>query len=185
MRGEETELMGLANLLESLPGDYTAIMPGTHCKHIKVKEGKIIDFQTYMTGELFDLLKSQSTLKYSVEEPDRPDWDSFRLGLQESGRQSLLRNLFRVRVNEVLKTLNKSRNHDFLSGLLIGAELQSPMLQSGTIVLTGNKVIRPYYSSAADYLGYGKRIFEVPEHICDLSTLAGQWLIYQRQISVA
>lgn len=185
MRGEETEILGLANLIKGLPGEYMAIMPGTHCKHIRVKEGKIIDFQTYMTGELFDLLKSQSTLKYSVEEPGKPDWDSFSLGLQESGRQSLLRNLFRVRVNELMKTFNKGQNHDFLSGLLIGAELQSPILQqTGTIVLTGNKFIRPYYSYAVDYLGFGKKLLEVAEHICDLSALTGQWLIYQRQINM-
>ena len=186
MRGEETELLGLADLMEGLPGEYTAIMPGTHSKHIKVRDGNIIDFHTFMTGELFNVLKSQSTLKYSVEEPGKPDWDSFRLGLYESGRQSLLKNLFRVRVNELMKTLDKCRNHDFLSGLLIGAELQSPLLlETGTIVLSGNKVIRPYYSIAADYLGLGKKLLEVPEHIYDLSALTGQWLIYQRQIRMA
>jgi len=186
VRGEETELLGLANLLERLPGEYSALLPGTHSKHISVRKGKIIDFYTFMTGELFDLLKSHSTLKYSVEEPGQPDWDSFRLGLHESGRQSLLQNLFRVRANELMKTLDKCRNHDFLSGLLIGAELQSPLLQkTGSIVLAGNKVIRPYYSNAADYLGLGKKLLEVPEHIYDLSVLTGQWLIYKRQIRMA
>jgi 2-dehydro-3-deoxygalactonokinase len=125
-------------------------------------------------------------LKYSVGEPGVPDWDNFRRGLQKSRVQSLLKNLFQVRINEILKGLSKKENHDFLSGLLIGAELQPLVPQdTGTIVLMGNDAIRPYYRQALEYLGIGEKLLEVPTHIYDLSALTGQWLIYQIQTKTA
>ena len=186
MRGEETELLGAAHLIRKMPSEYTALLPGTHSKHIRVKKGEISEFQTYMTGEIFDLLKTHSTLKYSVGEPGTPDWDNFRQGLQKSRVQLLLKNLFQVRINEILKGLSKKQNHDFLSGLLIGAELQPLVSQdTGTIVLMGNDAIRPYYRQAMEYLGIGEKLLEVPTHIYDLSALTGQWLIYQIQTKTA
>lgn len=186
MRGEETELLGMARLIREMPSEYTVLLPGTHSKHIRVKKGEIIEFQTYMTGEIFDLLKTHSTLKYSVGEPGKPDWDNFRQGLQKSRVQPLLKNLFQVRVNEMLKGLSKKQNHDFLSGLLIGAELQPFVLQNtGTIVLMGNDAIRPYYRQALEYLGIGEKLLEAPTPIYDLSALTGQWLIYLKQTKTA
>ncbi len=73
MRGEETQLIGCRRppgagvaereggggaeeLAGDGPGDGLYIFPGTHSKHILVKDRKIVDFTTYMTGEFFGLL---------------------------------------------------------------------------------------------------------------------------------
>ena len=63
MRGEETQIVGL---LGGNPGfDGVAVMPGTHSKWVTIAGGTIGDFQTVMTGELFDLLAHTSFLRHS------------------------------------------------------------------------------------------------------------------------
>src|SRR5581483_7715741 len=42
------------------------ILPGTHSKWASVTGGAIADFQTYLTGELFELLSKHSFLRHSV-----------------------------------------------------------------------------------------------------------------------
>ena len=59
MRGEEIQLFGaIASGL--IPPTALVCHPGTHNKWIIVEHGKIGDFQTVMTGEMFSLLKSQA-----------------------------------------------------------------------------------------------------------------------------
>jgi len=58
MRGEETEAIGLmADAgLSSLGQRSLLILPGTHSKHIWIEDQRIVNFRTFMTGELFDVL---------------------------------------------------------------------------------------------------------------------------------
>ena len=57
MRGEETILAGAP-----LPEweEQIVVMPGTHSKHMLIRNGHCSDFATYMTGEFFDLLWQKS-----------------------------------------------------------------------------------------------------------------------------
>ena len=70
MRGEETQLIGLIKLL-ALSGhpmpDARCIFPGTHSKHLHIQQGTLIRFDTYMTGELFDVMRRHSILRDSVD----------------------------------------------------------------------------------------------------------------------
>ena len=77
MRGEETLLLGL-----DIPDDQEQmiIFPGTHSKHVLVKNKTGVDFRTYMTGELFNLLSGQSILRTAVFPGE--DEDSFAEGLR-------------------------------------------------------------------------------------------------------
>ena len=68
MRGEETILIGCN--AEYSEEEQVFIFPGTHSKHIIVKNGTAHDFKTYMTGEIFDLLCNKSILSNSVEKDD-------------------------------------------------------------------------------------------------------------------
>ncbi len=45
MRGEETQLIGL-RLAGALPRDGTAILPGTHSKHVTLRGGAVVGFRT-------------------------------------------------------------------------------------------------------------------------------------------
>src|SRR5690606_1274417 len=56
MRGEETQLAGCFLSPDTHAEEQLFIIPGTHSKHIAVKEGRITGFKTYLTGEFFSLL---------------------------------------------------------------------------------------------------------------------------------
>jgi 2-dehydro-3-deoxygalactonokinase len=60
MRGEETQVFGALDLLGLQ--DALLVLPGTHSKWVQVSAGKIAQFRTFMTGELYALLRQHSIL---------------------------------------------------------------------------------------------------------------------------
>ena len=123
LRGEETQLIGLHHLL-SINTSSTIIIRGTQSKHMFV--GRYFkQFKTYMTGELFELLTKHSVLEYAVSPPENkePLWDAFTEGVSAVEHESILHNIFTVRVKQVLENLDGVSNYYYLSGLLIGAEI--------------------------------------------------------------
>ena len=131
MRGEETQIIGLYHTPELnriLPDSGIFVLPGTHSKHVSINDKAIVSIKTFITGELFHILRSNGTLSKSIAflQEDRnanPDNQlAFINGIRESKNGSLLNNLFQVRVNDILKKLNKEQNFYYLSGLLIGSE---------------------------------------------------------------
>ena len=57
MRGEETQIAGAVDEREER---VLAVLPGTHSKWALVERGQLVDFSTYMTGEMYNvLLESQ------------------------------------------------------------------------------------------------------------------------------
>ena len=64
MRGEETQIAGILSADPSFEG--VLCLPGTHTKWVRISAGEIVDFKTFMTGELFSLLSRQSVLRHSL-----------------------------------------------------------------------------------------------------------------------
>jgi 2-dehydro-3-deoxygalactonokinase len=160
MRGEETQLIGA--LSPGDKGEHIFIFPGTHSKHIQVRDGQALSFSTYMTGEFFHLLSAKSILAGSVAPPSSqtPLPPSFKKGVEDSRHSSLLHSAFLVRTNQLLGHLSKEDNYYYLSGLLIGEELKylstaHPSLSippiSVTIVSAGR--LQENYSAACHHLG--------------------------------
>ncbi|EHG7581237.1 MULTISPECIES: 2-dehydro-3-deoxygalactonokinase [Citrobacter] len=121
MRGEETQLLGARTLSPSA----VYVMPGTHCKWVLTDAEQIHDFRTVMTGELHHLLLRHSLVGAGL--PDQvPSPEAFAAGL-ERGLTSpdVLPKLFEVRASYVLGSLPREQVSEFLSGLLIGAEVAS------------------------------------------------------------
>jgi len=152
IRGEETQLLGLTVKLGIENGVY--IFPGTHSKHIYVKDNVITDFRTFMTGELFELVVSQSILSDSVSKAgDGTISDAFKKGIEASLRENLLNSLFKIRGSCILRPKSENENYDFLSGLLIGTEMAGLLKpKPEKIILTGEDHLRNYYSAACKYL---------------------------------
>lgn len=150
MRGEECQAVGIfaRHDMEPLRDRALLILPGTHSKHIAVKAGSVVDFQTYMTGELFEALTKHSILQATVSAP--PSLETFRSAFQEGlacvKETGLAAALFKVRTRGVLKTKDPRANSAFLSGLLIGAELEN--LKNApdvpVIVAANEQLITPY-----------------------------------------
>lgn len=121
MRGEETQIAGA---LAKMPGfEGTLILPGTHTKWVRIKDGKVVEFRSFMTGEVFDLLAKSSVLRHSVG--NGWDQEAFLKGVTDALLQpeSITTRLFSLRAQELLESLSPSAARARLSGILIGTEL--------------------------------------------------------------
>jgi 2-dehydro-3-deoxygalactonokinase len=187
MRGEETQLIGLLHLNEiaaAESNDGIFVFPGTHSKHIYVKDGSITDFQTFMTGEMFNVLTEHSILKDSVK-PDPSlelsgiNLSTFKKGVAFSGTSPLLHSLFTVRANQLFKKLTAEQNSFYLSGLLIGSEIRHLKNEDRrpVVVCSGKNLFEPY-KIAFEELGFTSGISFIPPELIDKATIAGQLQIF-------
>ena len=92
MRGEETQILGALSLTLIWRRTAWWCCQGTHSKWVAVQEACITDFTTYMTGELFALLREHSILgrpaKAAQSEAGRGDrLARFRARRQRTSRQ--------------------------------------------------------------------------------------------------
>ena len=127
MRGEETMLLG-SNFTDE---EALFIFPGTHSKHVIVKDKVFVDFKTYMTGEVFNLLANKSILSNSVEKNTADQNNSiFETAVKQASSGNLLNMGFHVRTNQLFKKYTAAENYYYLSGLVIGTELKD--------IVTGN-----------------------------------------------
>ena len=121
MRGEETQLLGARALSPS----SVYVMPGTHCKWVQADAEQIHDFRTVMTGELHYLLLNHSLVGAGLPEQEASA-EAFAAGLKRGiASPDVLPHLFEVRASHVLGNLPREQVSEFLSGLLIGAEVAS------------------------------------------------------------
>jgi 2-dehydro-3-deoxygalactonokinase len=190
MRGEETQLIGLAAspyLSKNTFKESILIFPGTHSKHIVLSDNQLIDFQTFMTGEIFGLMTNHSILKQSVETKglnkySQNELDAFKSGVEKSRSANVLNSLFTVRTNQLFSKLNKEQNFLFLSGLLIGAELDHLRQKLGCqlILCSGSKLFE-FYKLAFEELDLLKRTILISDELVDKAAIAGQIKIFQNE----
>jgi 2-dehydro-3-deoxygalactonokinase len=147
MRGEETQLLGAGQIA---PADCY-IMPGTHSKWVRVERGVVQHFSTAMTGELHHLLLSQSLIGRQLPE-QRPDDAAFELGLEKGMASPLAGELFTARLLGALAPASVS---DYLSGLLIGAEVAAfgDRYRSAAVTLVGDPALTARYRRAMSAQG--------------------------------
>jgi len=154
MRGEETILAGI----DAGDDAYTVIFPGTHSKHAFVVDNVLVDFTTYMTGEIFGLLANKSILAKSVKAHDGLSREDFSAGVREGAEGNILHTAFHVRTRQLLDGKSAEDNYDFLSGLLIGQELGYLSGSAGRILLVSGQSLSSRYKIAADLLGLSNRM---------------------------
>ncbi len=156
MRGEEAQLLG-AQCLDH--GNGWFVLPGTHSKWVEVRGGQVVKLRTYMTGELFDLLGAHGTLAAAAGSAS-PEWDgaAFALGVEAAEIGGALSHaLFGVRARVVSGDMAASSSRSYLSGLLIGTELQDVMQASpmpdAAFKLIGSPALATHYQAAAALRG--------------------------------
>lgn len=150
MRGEETQIFGL-----DLPAEATLCMPGTHSKHVQVRDGRIAGFATAMTGEVFALLKSHGLIAAMLDPAAGEDLDAaaFENGLALSGQPGgLLHHIFSVRTRRLFNELSAGAAAHYLSGILIGHELRATAW-TGKVVIVGTGGLAMRYRKAFAFLG--------------------------------
>jgi 2-dehydro-3-deoxygalactonokinase len=161
MRGEETQIVGAAG-----PGRRLVVLPGSHSKWALTQDARIVDFSTYMTGELFAALKDHTILGRGLSdaEPDADadadaDTRAFAQGL-EAAERGLAGALFQTRARGLIGDLGPATGAAFLSGVVIGAEIAEALarLESrpdsragaslGPVLLVGAPALTARYAQA-------------------------------------
>jgi 2-dehydro-3-deoxygalactonokinase len=126
MRGEETEIFGIADT-----GARLIVLPGSHSKWAKVDGDRIAAFKTFVTGELFAALRDHTVAgAFAKAAPAKSAGEAFALGVRRGaaaatceGRSGLIGLLFGARSLPLMGALPEDDVGEYLSGLLIGAEI--------------------------------------------------------------
>lgn len=187
MRGEETQVLGWFACYPEM-GPCILILPGTHSKHVFIHTGEIVDFTTYMTGELFQLLFSFSILKNSlpvaIPSWEEMDTEYFSKGVVDAGSGNLLHLVFTLRAYHIQSQLSPIPAISYLSGLLIGSELQDlRKYRDWSIVLAADTRLFPLYACAIQTLGLqNPKHFLSPDEVKSYARI-GQLRILLRQMS--
>lgn len=119
MRGEETQIVGA--VMDEAP--QLVVLPGTHSKWALVQDRTIVAFSTFMTGELFAVLREHSILGRLMTAGT--DSAALERGVAWSLREdaALTHDLFSARTLPLTGALAQPAVADYLSGLLLGAEI--------------------------------------------------------------
>ena len=125
MRGEETLLAGGLGISHDEQAMFC--LPGTHSKWISVEKGRIERLTTFMTGELFYLMKAQSILAPLIDNGSEVHLTSpvFAEGLALAESPSgLLHQLFAIRAGVLTGRFAHGDALTLLSAVLAGNECQ-------------------------------------------------------------
>ena len=122
MRGEEMSLFGLTET------DGLFVLPGPHAKWVRIQDGRIIGITTYMSGEILNLLKKDSLVSRLIPETYEEQPQAFHRGVLAAYDEGalpgrILARLFSARSLVLFDLLKPSEISDYLSGLMIGAEI--------------------------------------------------------------
>jgi len=119
MRGEETQIFGA---LEDFDARQLVVLPGTHCKWVLVDRNRIDAFATFMTGELYSVLREHSILGRLATPGSNAG--AFERGIHAGTRAgaALSHGLFSARTLALTGELAPEGVADYLSGLLLGSE---------------------------------------------------------------
>jgi 2-dehydro-3-deoxygalactonokinase len=173
MRGEETQIFGALQLQPELArGRQVLALPGTHTKWAIVESGRVVQFQTAFTGELFALLRTQSTLlKAGAAGSNAPDQTAFQRGLEEAREGALLHRLFQVRSRQLIDGLTADQATSLLSGLLLGSDVDHAqrLLNPERVMLICEPTLSNAYSRALQSRGIASQRLDGNE--CALAAL--------------
>jgi 2-dehydro-3-deoxygalactonokinase len=170
MRSEETQVFGA---LDS--GAKHFITPGTHSKWIDVEGDRITRFDTYVTGELFSVLKGHSILGRLMTGDD-VDEGAFRRGVEAvlAEPAGLTHLLFSARSLGLYGVLPGEAISSYLSGLVIGAEVAHALMgrdAGADYILLASAKIGGAYASALEVAGAKVRYGDPAAIVAGLRTI--------------
>jgi 2-dehydro-3-deoxygalactonokinase len=127
MRGEETQMLGAL-----AAGHHGVVVaPGTHSKWVSLQAGAITGFRSFMTGELFAVLKTHSILG-ALMAPGGHDAEAFDLGAGRALADPAITSLvLTARAEGLFGRIAAASIESYLSGLLIGAEVRGGLAECG------------------------------------------------------
>ena len=157
------------------------ILPGTHSKWVLTKSGRIEDFMTFMSGELFAVLKKNSILG-KLMQGEADDMESFEKGCLQAldSSSGLLSQLFSARTMGLFQQVEEEGIHSYLSGLILGSELKEAFLrfsslrstESSMLKLIGDGKLIEVYQRAFSLAGYSTSIVPGNPAVAGLKKIA-------------
>ncbi len=159
MRGEEVQIFGAMRLAGLAEGLF--VLPGTHSKWATVRGGRVTGFRTFMTGEVYGLFAQHSILARTLDAAAPLDEAAFLRGVEQAGRgEGLLHDAFGVRALGLFGRLSPAQSASYLSGLLIGEELNRQELpRRGDVIIIGASALVERYTLALGKKGAKVRTF--------------------------
>ena len=182
MRGEEAQIVGALELHPALAADSVLVMPGTHSKWVHVVNGAVVNFTTYVTGELFAVLRDHSVLGRAERDAgSAPHRDSaeaaFARGVlaARSATLGITPLLFSARAMVLAQRVEPEASLEYLSGLLVGDEVRCGLAtHARPSALIGDALLCARYVRALEH-------FDVPALPVYHGTAAqGLWEIARR-----
>ena len=139
MRGEETQIAGFLHDNPNFNGSIC--LPGTHSKWVQIENGHIINFKTFMTGELFEIISKNSVLIHSVTS-NKIKKNELIMAVDEIIKKPEIfgNALFQLRADDLINSRGSEIYKSKLSGYLLGLELLGSLefWKKKDIVLIGN-----------------------------------------------
>lgn len=175
MRGEETQVLGALTLSES---NGWFLLPGTHSKWVRIEDGAIREFMTFMTGELFSLLSRHGTLGALMNEtPSVPA--AFEAGVKAAQQGGFTHMAFCCRAMVVTDAMPAAHAYSYLSGLLIGTELHEIRRRTDAqerirVQMIGSPALEARYVDAMEYFQMSAAVWQPDQvYLAALRVLAG------------
>jgi 2-dehydro-3-deoxygalactonokinase len=172
MRGEETQIFGALRASGAPEGLF--VLPGTHSKWARVEDGRIVGFETFMTGEVFAVLKEHSVLGRMMAPREGGANGGFDLGLEAAAALKLpgdlLHAIFMTRTFGLFNQVEPGELAEYLSGLLIGAEILAGARGAEAATVIGAPALADRYIGAGAKLGVA--MSAAPENCATLGQIA-------------
>ena len=155
IRGEEIQAVAAAGETDRA----LVVLPGTHSKWVDMQDGQIMAFSTYMTGDLHAAILGHTVIAQLSEPDGAGDREAFLRGVDIGFSQhgNLTHILFGGRTRVLFGDLAAGAVPDYVSGLLIGAEIASAFSaldgEVPTITLVGSDRLCVAYRIALESRG--------------------------------
>ena len=146
MRGEETQIAGF--LYDNPNFNGSICLPGTHSKWVNIENGNIINFKTFMTGELFEIISKNSILIHSVTS-NKVLKNELKMAVDEifNNPEIFGNALFQLRADDLINSKGSKVYKSKLSGYLLGLELVGSLelWKKKDVILIGNPDLTELY----------------------------------------
>jgi len=171
MRGEETQVLGALLSESSKIQEQCRLfcLPGSHSKWVDVSRQEIRNFTTFMTGEVYSALCSHTILGQTILSNPGSNFDAvaFERGVDLAcgvDSNMVLSDIFTTRTLALAGVLDPEQQADYLSGILIGHEVQAmfypgpnssiEVLRQTPVTLVGDETLCHRYATAMRRLGH-------------------------------
>ena len=178
LRGEECELFGLT---DAAGEDCLFVLPGSHCKHITVENGKITAFATFLTGELISAISGHTILKASLELSQDFEEEAVWEGYCHAAAHGVGAALFKVRVLDTLFEGSAAKCGGFFLGAILFDETRHiESAKQANVLLAGQPTLAKALAVILRRLG-NKKVILADESLCTAANVRGMIRIFENR----